>query len=69
MARLTVISGEEARAGWRVILRVARGQPITGRGRLTFECGSCGAVVLQNVDLAQIRDCVIECDCGAFNGS
>jgi hypothetical protein len=32
-----------------------------------FECGNCGAVVLQNVNLEQIHDCVIECDCGAFN--
>jgi len=26
-----------------------------------------GAVVLEDVDLEQIRDCVIECDCSAFN--
>jgi hypothetical protein len=23
--------------------------------------------VLENVNLEQIRDCVVECDCGAFN--
>jgi hypothetical protein len=67
MARLKVISGAEARTGRRVILKVARGQPISSSGHLTFECGNCGAVVLQNVSLDQIRDCVIECDCGAFN--
>jgi hypothetical protein len=67
VARLKVISGAAARAGRRVILKVARGQPIRSRGPLTFECGNCGAVVLQNVNLDQIRDCVIECDCGAFN--
>jgi hypothetical protein len=67
VARLTVIPGAEARAGRRVILKVARGQPIRSRGALTFECGNCGVVVLQNVRLEQIRDCVIECDCGAFN--
>jgi hypothetical protein len=63
---LKVISEAQARAGRRVILKVARGQPITSSGQLSFECGNCGAVVLENVDLEQIRDCVIECDCGAF---
>ena len=67
MARLTVISEALAWQGRRVILKVTRGQPISGSGRLTFECGNCGAVVLQDVRLDQIRDCVIECDCGAFN--
>jgi hypothetical protein len=67
VARLKVISEAQARSGRRVILKVARGQPINSRGPLTFECGNCGAVVLQNVNLEQIRDCVIECDCGAFN--
>jgi len=67
VARLKVISEVQARAGRRVILRVARGQPISSSGPLTFECGNCGAVVLQNVNLAQILNCVIECDCGAFN--
>jgi hypothetical protein len=67
MTRLAVISGEQAQARWRVILKVARGQPIRSTGHLTFECGSCGAVVLENVALEQIRDCAVECDCGAFN--
>ena len=67
MARLTVISGALARSGRRVILKVTRGQPISGSGPLTFECGNCAAVVLQDVHLDQIRDCVIECDCGAFS--
>jgi len=67
VARLKVISGAQARAGGRAILKVARGQPIRSRGRLTFECGSCGAVIMENVDMQQIRDCVIECDCNAFN--
>jgi hypothetical protein len=67
VARLKVISEAQARSGQRVILKVARGQPLSSRGTLTFECGNCGAVVLQNVTLEQIRDCVIECDCGAFN--
>ena len=67
VARLKVISEAQARSGRRVILKVARGQPISSGGRLTFECGNCGVVVLQNVSLEQIRDCVIECDCGAFN--
>jgi hypothetical protein len=67
LARLKVISGALAQAGRRVILKVTRGKPISSRGPLTFECGNCGAVVLQNVELEQVRDCVIECDCGAFN--
>ena len=67
MARLTVISVSSARAGRRVILKLARGQRITSSGHLTYECGSCSAVVLENVELAQVRDCVIECDCGAFS--
>jgi hypothetical protein len=67
MARLKVISGSVARAGRRVILKVTRGRPIRSAGTLSFECGNCGAVVLENVNLGQIRDCVIECDCGAFN--
>ena len=67
VARLKVISGVQARAGSRVILRVARGQPIRSSGSLTFECGNCGAVVLQNVNLEQVRNCVVECGCGAFN--
>jgi hypothetical protein len=67
MARMKVISGALARTGRRVILKVARGQPINSHGYLTFECGRCGAVVLENVNLEQIRNCVIECDCGAFN--
>ena len=67
MARLKVISEAQARSGPRVILKVTRGQPISSRGLLTFECGNCGAVVLQNVNVEQIRDCVIECDCSAFN--
>jgi hypothetical protein len=67
VARLKVISEIQARAGRRVVLKVARGQPISSNGPLTFECGNCGAVVLQNVNLEQIRDCVIECHCGAFN--
>jgi hypothetical protein len=67
VARLKVISGALALAGQRVVLKIARGQPIRSSGPLTFECGNCGVVVLQNVNLEQIRDCVIECDCGAFN--
>jgi hypothetical protein len=67
MARLVVISGVQARAGRRVALKVARGQPINSSGPLTFECGNCGAVVLQNVRLEQVRDCVVECGCGTFN--
>ena len=68
MARLKVISEAQARSGRRVILKVTREQPIrSSRGLLTFECGNCGAVVLQNVNVEQIRDCVIECHCGAFN--
>lgn len=67
VARLKVISGTLARSGRRVLLKVARGQPIRSSGPLTFECGNCGAVVLQNVNLQQIRECIIECDCGAFN--
>jgi hypothetical protein len=67
VARLAVISAASARAGRRIILKVARGQPISGSGNLTFECGNCGTVVLQDVGLSQVRDCVIECDCGAFN--
>ena len=67
MARLQVISEAQARSGRRVILKVVRGQPINSSGPLTFECGNCGNVVLQNVTLDQIRDCVVECDCGAFN--
>jgi hypothetical protein len=51
----------------RVILKVAREQPIRSSGHLTFECGSCGAVVLENVEVTHVRDCVVECDCGAFN--
>jgi hypothetical protein len=62
MARLTVNSAASARAGRRVILKVTRGQPIGGSGHLTFECGNCGAVVLQNVELEQVRGCVVECD-------
>lgn len=50
-----------------MILKLARGQRITSSGHLTYECGSCSAVVLENVELAQVRDCVIECDCGAFS--
>jgi hypothetical protein len=57
------------RAARRVILKATRGQPIRGSGHLTFECGNCGAVVLENVELPQIRDCVIECDCGTFNAT
>jgi hypothetical protein len=67
VARLKVISGALARTGRRVILKVIRGQPIRSSGPLIFECGNCGAVVLQNVNLDQVRNCVIECDCGAFN--
>jgi hypothetical protein len=67
VARLKVISEAQARDGRRVILKVARGRPINSSGPLTFECGNCGAIVLQNVTLEQVRDCVIECDCGAFN--
>jgi hypothetical protein len=69
VARLTVISAASARAGRGVILKASLGWPISGNGHLTFACGNCGAVVLQNVTLEQVRDCVIECDCGAFNGS
>jgi hypothetical protein len=69
MARLTVISGDQARSGWRVILKVRRGQPIRSSGPLTFECGNCGTVVLQFVHLDQIRNCVIECDCGAYSAT
>jgi hypothetical protein len=50
-----------------VILKAARGKPIRSSGRLTYECGNCGAVVLENVDLEQVRDCVIECDRDAFS--
>jgi len=67
VARLTVISEAQARVGRRVILKVARGQPIRSSGHLSFECGNCGAVVLENVDLEQIRHCIIECDCSAFS--
>jgi len=67
VARLKVISEVQARDGRRVILKVTRGRPINSSGPLIFECGNCGAVVLQNVTLDQIRDCVVECDCGAFN--
>jgi hypothetical protein len=67
VARLKVISGALARAGPRVILKVIRGRPIRSSGRLIFECGNCGAVVLQDVNLDQVRNCVIECGCGAFN--
>jgi hypothetical protein len=67
VARLKVISEVQVRLGRRVILKVARGQPIRSSGRLIFECGNCGTVVLENVNFEQIRDCVIECDCGAFN--
>jgi hypothetical protein len=67
VARLTVISGALAGVGRRVILKITRGRPIRSAGPFTFECGNCGSVVLQNVRLEQIRDCVIECDCGAFN--
>jgi hypothetical protein len=67
VARLKVISEAQARSGRRVILKVARGQPISSSGHLTFECGNCGTVVLENVNFEQIRDCVVECDCGAFN--
>jgi hypothetical protein len=67
VARLKVISGALARAGQRVILKVARGRPIRSNGPFTFECGNCGSVVLQYVNLEQIRNCVIECDCGAVN--
>lgn len=67
MARLKVISEAQARSGPRVILKVTRGQPIRSRGLLTFECGNCGAVVVQHVSMEQIRNCVIECDCGTFN--
>jgi hypothetical protein len=67
VARLKVISGALAQAGRRAILKVARGQPIRSSGRLTFECGNCGAVVLENVNLEQVRDCIIQCDCGAYN--
>jgi hypothetical protein len=64
VARLKVISGVQARAGRRVILKSARGQPLRSRGPLTFECGNCGTVVLQNVNLEQIQNCIIECDPG-----
>jgi hypothetical protein len=67
VARLKVISAAQAQAGRRAILKVTRGQPISSSGRLTFECGSCGAVVLENVELEQVRNCVIQCDCGAYN--
>jgi len=67
VARLKVISEALGRAGRRVILKVSRGRPLTSSGPLTFECGNCGGVVLQHVNLDQIRDCIIECDCGAFN--
>jgi len=67
VARLKVISGVEARARGQVILSVALGRPIRSNGDLTFECGNCGAVVLENVNLDQLRDCVVECSCGAFN--
>jgi hypothetical protein len=67
VARLKVISEVQAHAGRRAILKVARGQPIMSGGHLSFECGNCGAVVLEKVDVEQIRYCVIECDCGAFS--
>jgi hypothetical protein len=67
LVRLTEISRDQARAGRRVILKIARGQPISSKGHLTYECGNCGAVVLKNVELEQIRDCVAECDSGAFS--
>jgi len=67
VARLTVISAAQAQASGRVILKVTPGRPISASGRRTFECGNCGAVVLQNVELVQIRGCVIECYFGAFN--
>lgn len=67
MARLKVISEVQARAGRHVILKVARGQPINSSGPLTFECGNCGAVVLQNVSSEQIQNCAVECACGAFS--
>jgi hypothetical protein len=67
VARLKVISEAQARSGRRVILTVTRGQPIRSNGSLTFECGNCAAVVLQHVNLDQIRNCIIECHCGAFN--
>lgn len=66
-ARLTVISGDQARARGRAILKVARAQPITSHGSLTFECGNCGAVVLEYVEVKQVRNCVVECYCGTFN--
>jgi hypothetical protein len=59
VARLKVISEAQARSGRRVILTVTRGQPIRSGGSLTFECGNCGAVVLQNVNLEQISNCVL----------
>jgi hypothetical protein len=67
VARLKVISAAQGQAGRRPILKAARGQPITSNGRFTFECGDCGSVVLQSVELAQVQNCVIECHCGAFN--
>jgi len=67
VARLTVISEALARTRRRVVLKAARGQPIRSSGHLTYECGNCGAIVLENVELNQIRDCVVECDCGAFS--
>jgi len=67
VARLKLISGVQAQAKWRVILKAALGQPINSRWHLTFECGSCGAVVLEHVNLEQIRGCAVECGCGALN--
>jgi hypothetical protein len=36
-------------------------------GPVTFTCGRCEKVLLENVLLAMVQSIMIQCQCGAFN--
>jgi len=41
---------------------------IRGSGPVTMDCGNCGAVLAQNVEMGQLQNLVLRCkNCGAFN--
>lgn len=60
-------SGDQAWAGRHIILKLAHGEPIASDGSPTFECRTCGGVVLGCVKSEQSRTCAVECPCGAFS--
>lgn len=64
--RLSVIDKPSAKAS--ILHRTTPGPVLTAHGERSYECGSCGKVLLKNVRRMQLQgDIVLKCLCGAFN--